>query len=31
MEREISKHTDDLIDLQQRNYEMYWDVAARLN
>lgn len=31
MEADVSKATNQLIELQQGNYERYWDVAARIN
>lgn len=31
MENDVKKYNDELVELQQKNYEMYWDVAARLN
>jgi hypothetical protein len=31
MGRDATKCTEELVELQQKNYELYWDVAARLN
>ena len=31
MEKDVSKYTTELVEMQQKNYEMYWDVAARIN
>lgn len=31
MDNEINKYTQQLIDLQEKNYQLYWDVAARLH
>lgn len=31
MEVDVDRATNELIQLQQENYERYWDVAARAN